>query len=432
MATIVINGVELEVPDSIAESFEKRAKGKKDTAVVAEELKRLVSELRRGTEKQPKELSNFKMSSWIEGELKKREQKWGYRAGLVAHLATPEVYGDVDEEDLADPVGRLFPIDTAKRARASLSVFLAKQHIYPDIESRVTVYERILRALKKFGETKIFQPSNPLDWLVSKELKEWMEGYDAHREEDTPTKRQEMRKSISIRKYGTETTHLVAFASPPLAGGEDKEGAAAEMLHSFFRQLLEVLSETITEFMEELMSRVEEEVEKVFEKPAEKLADAIERLADTVADLVGKAEEGVPPEEIAPEEGEVAEVPTPELPPVSEEEEEGRAAVPAASTPPAPPAAPAAPIGGAALAKAIGAIISDELNKESKEEQEEVLQLPYLRADEAGFEAAKESPLGKMIDQLAGLLMRRFTVEITPEGGLEFKEEEKEEGKEQA
>lgn len=423
MATIVINGVELEVPDSIAESFEKRARGKKDTAVIAEELKRLVSELRRGAEKQPE-------------ELKKREQKWGYKAGLVAHLETPEVYGDVDEEDLADPVGRLFPIDTAKRARASLSVFLAKQHIYPDIESRVTVYERILRALKKFGETKVFQPNNPLDWLVSKELKEWMEGYDAHREEDTPTKRQEMRKSISIRKYGTETTHLVAFASPPLAGGEDKEGAAAEMLHSFFRQLLEVLSETITEFMEELMGRVEEEVEKVFEKPAEKLADAIERLADTVADLVGKVEEGVSPEEIAPEEGEVAEVPTPELPPAPEvtpeEEEERRAAAPAAPAPPAP-AAPAAPIGGAALAKAIGAIISEELSKEGKEEQEEVLQLPYLRADEAGFEAAKESPLGKMIDQLAGLLMRRFTVEITPEGGLEFKEEEKEEGgKEQA
>jgi phage head maturation protease len=135
-----------------------------------------------------------------EDELLKRAKKYGYDPAPNAHLTKPTEYAHIPESQFADPVGYNYPIDK-EHVLAAIRYFLkpANRNVY-DPKAQKIVYERILRAMRKYGHTHRFDPDNPLDWLVSSSLKRWMVGYEKYEDEDTPEKREEMEKRLE-REY---------------------------------------------------------------------------------------------------------------------------------------------------------------------------------------------------------------------------------------
>jgi hypothetical protein len=135
-----------------------------------------------------------------EAELLKRAKKYGYDPAPNAHLTKPAEYAHIPESQFADPVGYNYPVDK-EHVLAAIRYFLkpANRNVY-DPKAQKIIYERILRAMKKYGHTHRFDPDNPLDWLMPSSLKRWMVGYEKYEDEDTPEKRAEMEKRLE-REY---------------------------------------------------------------------------------------------------------------------------------------------------------------------------------------------------------------------------------------
>jgi len=131
-----------------------------------------------------------------EDELLKRAKKYGYDPAPNAHLTKPAEYAHIPESQFADPVGYNYPVDK-EHVLAAIRYFLkpANRNVY-DPKAQKIIYERILRAMKKYGHTHRFDPDNPLDWLMPSSLKRWMVGYEKYEDEDTPEKREEMEKRL--------------------------------------------------------------------------------------------------------------------------------------------------------------------------------------------------------------------------------------------
>lgn len=439
MATVKIGNVELVVPDDVAQTLEKashtssaKRKDRKELLRELQETQRRFLELKKALTAEEKER--------LEEELKRREEKYGYKAGKNAHLKKPKAYEDVPEDEFADPVGWNYPVNTAKRARAALAYFMRFHDAYDDPDAKIFIYERILRALKRFGIKRHFNPDFPLDWLVSKDLKKWMEGYDKYEEEDTEEKRREMRRKLSKMEKGewlakqlrAGTSHILTIAPQ---GGKEIEGvdedelpsALAEGVDALLAQIAEASVDALKEFIQELVEETKAVFQDTIKEVTQTIADAVEDLADALARAI---------KEIKGEE--VEEEPTHEgLPPV-EEGEAGvtpEAGAPPAATTPTPPATeeqgereetPAAPA-PASLAKSIGEILSDELFSRREERKTEA-PLPYLRATENYFKSAMETELGKAIEIIRNALVKRYDVSITDKGVVFKDADEKKEG----
>jgi hypothetical protein len=139
-------------------------------------------------------------SDELERKLREREKKYGYQAAPNAHLTKPAEYAHIPESQFADPVGYNYPVDK-EHVLAAIRYFLKpkNRNVY-DPKAQKVIYERILRAMKKFGHKHRFDPDNPLDWLMPSSLKRWMVGYEKYEDEDTPEKREEMERRLE-REY---------------------------------------------------------------------------------------------------------------------------------------------------------------------------------------------------------------------------------------
>jgi len=135
-----------------------------------------------------------------ERKLRERAKKYGYDPAPNAHLTKPAEYAHIPESQFADPVGYNYPIDK-EHVLAAIRYFLKpkNRNVY-DPKAQKIIYERILRAMKKYGHKHRFNPDNPLDWLMPQSLKRWMVGYEKYEDEDTPEKREEMEKRLE-REY---------------------------------------------------------------------------------------------------------------------------------------------------------------------------------------------------------------------------------------
>ena len=277
---------------------------------------------------------------------------------------------------------------------------------------------------------------------MSKDLKEWMEGYEKYKDEDTEERRRAERRKLSSMKKGewlekqlrTGTSHILTIApqgGKEVAGVPEEElpSALAEGIDALLAQIAEAAVDAMKDFIQELVEETKEVFQDTIKEVTSVIADAVENLADALT----KAIKEIKGEEVEEEEE--------ELPPSPEEgvAEEGAVTPEAAPTaPPAPPAEvpPAAPAPAtapteertsatAALAKSIGALISSELTERSEKEQVES-PVPYLRATEEYFSSLKDSELGKAIEIIRNALVRRFDVRISPQGEVQLQEEKKE------
>lgn len=129
-------------------------------------------------------------------KLRERARKYGYEPAPNAHLTKPAEYAHIPESQFADPVGYNYPIDK-EHVLAAIRYFSkpANRNVY-DPKAQKIIYERILRAMKRYGHKHRFNPDNPLDWLMPQSLKRWMVGYEKYEDEDTPEKREEMEKRL--------------------------------------------------------------------------------------------------------------------------------------------------------------------------------------------------------------------------------------------
>jgi len=374
-------------------------------------------------------------------ELEARAKKYGYEPGDNAHLIKPKEYRDVPESQFADPVGFNYPVDTPKRARAALAYFIRHHGAYKDVNAKIFIYERILRALKKFGIKRHFNPDWPGDWLVSPSLKKWMEGYDKYADEDTEEKREEMKrkwmrmeKSWLQKQLGQNTSHIVTLAPRGSITADEAEvpSLAEETVSNFFDQLLETITKALEKFFGELFDKVGNLVEENFQKYAEALAEATSDLADALKDFIKELKGEEVEEEEAPSEAE--ELPTPP--------EEGAAETVAPVAPPLPPAggeqvpppapeerapAPVAPAPAAtpagAFAKAMSAWLATEWEERfSKEKKEDENSLPYLRATEEFLRSAEGLEFIKATRAVADMLVKRHQVIVDAAGNIQLKE----------
>jgi len=135
-----------------------------------------------------------------ERKLRERAKKYGYDPAPNAHLTKPAEYAHIPESQFADPVGYNYPIDK-EHVLAAIRYFLKpkNRNVY-DPKAQKIIYERILRAMKKYGHKHRFDPDNPLDWLMPQSLKRWMVGYEKYEDEDTPEKREEAERRLE-REY---------------------------------------------------------------------------------------------------------------------------------------------------------------------------------------------------------------------------------------
>jgi hypothetical protein len=136
----------------------------------------------------------------LERKLRERAKRYGYEPAPNAHLTKPAEYAHIPESQFADPVGYNYPIDK-EHVLAAIRYFLKpkNRNVY-EPQAQKKIYERILRAMKKFGHKHRFDPDNPLDWLMPQSLKRWMVGYEKYEDEDTPEKREEMERRLE-REY---------------------------------------------------------------------------------------------------------------------------------------------------------------------------------------------------------------------------------------
>lgn len=445
MAVVKIGNIEFEVPDDVASTVERatapQEKLSRDEILrEIETYRKRIVELQKALTKEERERG--------ERELRERERKYGYKAGKNAHLIKPKEYRDVPEDEFADPVGFNYPVNTKKRARAALAYFIRFHDAYDDVNAKIFIYERILRALKRFGIKRHFNPDWPGDWLVSKELKEWMEGYDKCEKEDTKEKREEMKRKWARMSKAIEwvekqlqagTSHILTIAPQ----GKIDEGvpeselpaALTEGMDALLSQIAEAAVKMLGDFMKEIVERTRELFEEKVQKVSETIAEALGGLAEALRDLIkevkgeaveeegeGKVEEG---EELPPVEGEAAGTVAPVAPPVG--------APPAPPTPPAeaqPPAETQPPT--AALAKQLGAFITDELLARYMKDARAEVETPYIRATEEFLDALKNAELGRAIQFINQMLIRRYDVGVNDKGELtltEAKESEKGESK---
>lgn len=456
MATVKIGNIEFEVPDEVAPTIKSATKvttGRSKEQLLKEiELhRRKLLELQKALTKEEREKA--------EEALRARERKYGYKAGKNAHLIKPKEYRDVDESEFADPVGFNYPVDTEKRARAALAYFIRHHNAYDDVNAKIFIYERILRALKKFGIKRHFNPDWPGDWLVSRDLKNWMEGYEKYKDEDTEEKRREMRQKWEKMNKAVEwiekqlragTSHILTIAPQGRIGEEgvsesELPAALTEGLDSLLSQIAEAAVQAFGDYIKETIEKTRELFEETVEKVAETIADAVGGLAQALRDFIKELKGEVSDEELIPKKEEEE-----ELPPVEEEAapmppEGGAPATspPAGELPPAggvPPAgAPpveetaqrASPPTTAALAKQLGAFLTDELmRRHMQEEQQPSLNVPYIRATGDFIDSVKQSDFGRAIEVISKALVRKFNVATNERGELVLKEEtESEEGK---
>lgn len=136
----------------------------------------------------------------LRAKLEARAKKYGYNPAPNAHLTKPAEYSHLSESQFADPVGYNYPIDK-EHVLAAIRYFLKpyNRNMY-EPQAQKIIYERILRAMKRYGHKHRFNPDNPLDWLMPPSLKRWMVGYEKYEDEDTPEKREEMEKRLE-REY---------------------------------------------------------------------------------------------------------------------------------------------------------------------------------------------------------------------------------------
>jgi len=456
MAKIKVGNVELEIPEEVSR-YARTASGKSK-----EQLLKELEETRRKFLALKKALTAEEREEGHEG-LDARERKYGYKRGKNAHLKKPKEYEDVPEDEFADPVGYNYPVNNEKRARAALVYFIRYHGAYDDINAKKFIYERILKALRKFGIKRRFDPTWPGDWLVSKELKEWMEGYEKWKDLDTEEMREKAErawlegrrltvKEDAIEKKGKEksekkekdkrlykalgsgVSHILTLAPQSSkegelegVGEEELPSALAEGLDALLAQIAEAATRMLADFIKDTVEETRKLFEDTVKKVAETIAEAVGELAEALTDLVKeiKGEEGIE----VPEEGEEGEIP-----------EEGEAAVaPAPAPTPAPgvgggvgaqpPASPPPTAGEAtgttSLAKQISELISDELVARLTK-KEETVNIPYIRATSEYLEAAKQSSLGRAINALADMLTKRFDVEFNEKGDIVLRERKEE------
>lgn len=365
---IRIDGVEVEFPeetiDDVTEILEKarrRKKKKEEEGEVGEDeslqkllerIKRRLRELREEEEvtvlRKGRELGSLEERRKA---LKEREEKYGYKAGRNAHLTKPKEYADVPESQFADPVGYNYPVNTPKRARAALAYFIRFHDQYDDINAKLFIYERILRALKKFGIKRHFNPDFPGDWLMPEDLKEWMEGYDEYRDKDTEEMREKMmrRWGRKERRRLHKQADATSFAVVPSLGGqtinpEQLPSFSRELMENVGKQLEDILSEVISKELEEFLKSFVEEMKEFTETIIETFDTVVEAMKESTEDLVDATKEAakeirgalgiepeempaaeeVPPEEGKPEEAPEGAPPAPEeVPPAGEVPAEG-------------------------------------------------------------------------------------------------------------
>ncbi len=444
MAKVIINGVEIEVPDELHESLQKRRKEKstegvkrgEDAARNVARLRSCLAELREAVQSARGEFPLEKRYTKeererLKEELHRREKKYGYKAGRNAHLTKPKEYEDVPLDEFADPVGYNYPVDSEKRARAALAYFIRHHDAYDDVDAKIFIYTRILRALKKFGIKRHFNPDWPGDWLVPSDLKRWMEGYEKYKDQDTPAKREEMkRKWARLRKQVAPAQHLVALGNIAPSGVTQSPQAVDELMGSFFNQLAEVLTDAIEDFIAKLFEGVQESIENTINKVVDALVESVEAFAEVVHEFVDKVSEAGAEAvtEVVPELPELPLGPAPVAP-------TGASAAPAGEVPPAPtppageeeerPAAERRLL----LKDAIAALVGDELAR-----REEQLTRRFQVALEDAFRNTPEDlarvrekmpALAAAIEEIQKRLVQRYEVSVTPEGGVELKPADK-------
>jgi len=327
-----------EVVDTLEKARRKKEEKKRDLEGLLDVIRRRLREV--GVEeKEVLEKAKGKDLEERRKALKEREEKYGYKAGKNAHLTKPKEYRDVPDSQFADPVGYNYPVNTPKRARAALAYFIRFHDQYDDPEAKLFIYERILRALKKFGIKRHFDPDWPGDWLVPKDLKEWMEGYDKYEDKDT----EEMREKM-LRRWGkkSEKRRLIkqAYAvfptvgSPAVASEENLANLQRDLVKNLGDQMEELIGKVLTpvlsEFLEDLVEEMKTFHEKVmevfdtviesFKESSSEMAEAVRDAAEEIKGAVGVSEEF--------EAGKVEETPVEETPAPEETPE-----VPAEVTP---------------------------------------------------------------------------------------------------
>ncbi len=266
--------------------------------------------------------------------LKEREEKYGYKAGRNAHLSKPKEYADVPESQFADPVGYNYPVNTPKRARAALAYFVRFHDQYDDPNAKIFIYERILRALKKFGIKRHFNPDFPLDWLVSDDLKEWMEGYDEYRDQDTEEMKEKMlrrlkREQRRLLKQISPTSYMVIPSLGSVMVDEDKlpqlqrelgqniisqfEGVLQKVIQPILEEFLQEFMDSLKEFMDTFVDALDTLRETILES-AEGYKEALEDATKEVRSVIGEEEKSG--------EEEITETPEVEVPETEERPEE--------------------------------------------------------------------------------------------------------------
>ncbi|MEM4297100.1 MAG: hypothetical protein QW815_01870 [Nitrososphaerota archaeon] len=364
---IRIDGVEVEFPeetiDDVTEILEKarrrekkkgddkewesKGEGKEDAAL-RELLDRIRRKLRRpGEGEEVTVLRKERELRPVEKRrkaLEEREEKYGYKAGRNAHFTKPKEYADVPESQFADPVGFNYPVNTPKRARAALAYFMRFHDQYDDINAKLFIYERILRALKKFGIKRHFNPDFPGDWLMPEDLKEWMEGYDEHRDRDTEEMREKMmrRWGKKERRRLHKQADATSFAVVPSLGGQiitpeqfpsfsrELMENVSEQLENIYRKVIaEELEEFLRDFVEEMRGFTEtiidtfDTVVDAMKESTEDLVDATKEAAKEIRGALGIEPEEMPAaEEVPPEEGKPEKAPE-GAPPAGEVPAEG-------------------------------------------------------------------------------------------------------------
>lgn len=103
-------------------------------------------------------------------------------------------------DDYADPVNLKFPIDTVERTKNSKTRFRQLASSYKEEESKAVIHERIVCRELKLGMTPGFDPEDPLDQLLSSDLKEELEKGSAHEGGDMKEELEKIRKQFSELK----------------------------------------------------------------------------------------------------------------------------------------------------------------------------------------------------------------------------------------
>ncbi len=135
----------------------------------------------------------------LKKSLESRSGKFDIEMRDDAALTFPAGF-PVGLDDYADPVNLKFPIDTVERTKNSKARFKQLASSYKEEESKTVIHERIVRRELKLGMTPGFDPEDPLDQLLSSDLKEELEKGSAHEGGDMKEELEKIRKQFSELK----------------------------------------------------------------------------------------------------------------------------------------------------------------------------------------------------------------------------------------